>query len=213
MDPETSFLAGLIELQYGQPVQESLRALAPKVPWALGWPDNNKSFWNAEAFMWGHKIEKQTRDLIAGELGFLQGGRNVDIGCGAYSYLPSVGFDLSEKMLQFNEQCYDKVWGTVEETLPFLDSCFDSATAVFLFNYVVKYEFLLTEIFRILKPGGRLAVVLSSHSVNEWQRQKEVTVLSAGEWDNLLQAAGFLVHFYEKEGLWFFVAHSAVKSS
>ena len=44
-----------------------------------------------------NKISKERRLLIEQELKFLFKGKNLDLGCGAYSYFPSVGFDLSEK--------------------------------------------------------------------------------------------------------------------
>ena len=69
MDPETDFLNGLLELQYGQDV--NLKSLAQQVSWAQGWPKNCKSFWNAEAFMWNHKIKDKVRKFIEEELQFL----------------------------------------------------------------------------------------------------------------------------------------------
>src|SRR3989344_2039491 len=107
-DPETQFLEGLIELQYEQDVVKDLEQVAKKVPWAKGWPQDTKAFWNAEAFMWGHKIDKEVRTVIADELKELEKGNNLDLGCGSYSYLPSVGFDLSPTMLDFNENCVKK---------------------------------------------------------------------------------------------------------
>ena len=61
MDHETEFLCSLLELQYGQKVEEKLQHLAAHVSWAQGWPARKESFWNEEAFMWQHKIEKEKR--------------------------------------------------------------------------------------------------------------------------------------------------------
>ncbi|MDO8656808.1 MAG: hypothetical protein Q7K45_06225, partial [Nanoarchaeota archaeon] len=113
MNPETQFFQGLIELQYGQNVEKKLKALSSKIPWAHGWPQNKESFWNAESFMWSRKIEKETREMIQQELQFLAQGKNLDVGCGAYSYIPSVGFDLSPQMLKLNDICIEKVQGDV----------------------------------------------------------------------------------------------------
>ena len=203
MNAETELLAGLIELQYGQEVEQKLRRVAVKVPWAKGWPANDTAFWNAEAFMWSRKIEKETRELIRNELEFLTGGRNLDVGCGAYSYIPSVGFDLSPKMLDFNDTCNEKVQGDLEKKLPFANGSFDSVTAIFVLNYVKKYEQLLSEIRRVLRPKGKFVMVLSGTRINEWQRQKEVNSFSVEKWKGILKKGGFMVGLYQKEGLWF----------
>lgn len=209
-DAETLFFTGLIELQYGKDVEKELKIIAEDVSWAKGWPDNIISFWNAESFMWKHKINKEARDLIAGKLVFLKGRKNLDVGCGAYSYLPSVGFDISEKMLLLNDHCTEKVRGDLESALPFRDSSFDSITAVFVLNYVSGYHKLLQEAKRVLLPDGCLAVVLSANRINSWQRQKEVNSFAAERWVSILERAGFAVDFQVKEGLWFFRCHSRV---
>ena len=202
IDPETEFFTEMMKLSYGEDVEKKLRALSSHVPWAKGWPENKKAFWNAEAFMWSRKITKEKRALIAEELAFLK-GRNLDLGCGAYSYLPSTGFDLSEKMLQFNEQCYEKVIGDVEKSLPFADGSFDSVTAIFLLNYVVDYQQLLTELYRVLKNEGYAVVVLSLKKINDWQRQKEVHSFSSDMLAEQMVLAGFQVHAQKKEDLLF----------
>lgn len=204
MNPETTFFQGLIELQYGQEVQSKLQKVASKISWAKGWPKNKQAFWNAEAFMWSRKIEKEIRALIALELQFLTAGKNLDLGCGAYSYIPSVGFDLSPQMLKLNERCYEKVQGDVEQTLPFKDKTFDSVTALFLLNYVQNYQQLLQEITRILRPKGSFVMVLSATKINDWQRQKEVNNLTAKRWKSILEKERFKVKLSEKERLWLF---------
>lgn len=203
MNPETTFFQGLIELQYGQKVQSKLQKLSSKIPWAHGWPENKESFWNAEAFMWSRKIEKETRALIQQELQFLAQGKNLDIGCGAYSYIPSVGFDLSPQMLKLNDHCYEKVQGDVENKLPFQDKSFDSATAIFVLNYVKNYEQLIQEIKRVLKPKGYFVMVLSTTKINQWQRQKEVNLFTGKRWKSIMEKEGFKVKLEQTEGLWF----------
>ncbi|MEW5897480.1 MAG: class I SAM-dependent methyltransferase [Nanoarchaeota archaeon] len=212
IDAETEFFSGLIELQYGRKAVSKLKAIAGKLPWAKGWPADGRAFWNAEAFMWSRKIDKSRRDLISGEISkellSLKKGKNLDIGCGAYSYVPSVGIDFSEKMLQFNDLCSEKVIGDLEKLLPFPDESFNSATAVFVLNYIRNYRQLLKEVCRVLKKKGVFVAVLSSAGVNNWQKQKEVNDFNKGEWKALLQKAvqkaGLATDFYEKEGLLFF---------
>ena len=203
-DPEALFLEGLLELQYDQDVTKSLEQVAKKVPWASGWPDNNRAFWNAEAFMWGHKIDKEVRELISQELRFLAHGNNLDLGCGSYSYIPSVGFDLSSKMLDFNKNCVRKIAGNLEEALPFHIDEFDSVTAVFVLNYVKNCSLLLKEVYRVLKEDGVFVVVLSARGINAWQKQKEVNSFSLEEWGHILVYGGFRVSLSQKQELWFF---------
>ncbi len=204
LNPENEFLKNLIKLQYGLKVQPTLKKISSKISWATGWPENSTSFWNAEAFMWGHKVDKDIRKLISAQLQFLHGKKNLDLGCGSYSYIPSVGFDCSPKMLDFNDNCIQKVTGDLEQKLPFRNSSFDSVTAVFVLNYVKNWSKLLFEIHRVLKPKGTFVAVLYSKNINSWQRQKEVNKLSQKEWKKALSNAGFSVKLNKKQGLWLF---------
>jgi ubiquinone/menaquinone biosynthesis C-methylase UbiE len=204
LNPENEFLKNLIKLQYGLKVQPTLKKISSKISWAKGWPKNNQSFWNAEAFMWEHKVDKEIRKLISAQLLFLHGKKNLDLGCGGYSYIPSVGFDFSQKMLDFNDNCIKKVEGDLEQKLPFQNASFDSVTAIFVLNYVKNYPQLLSEINRILKPKGFFVTILYSKNINSWQRQKEVNKLSQKEWKKVLSDAGFSVKLNGKQGLWLF---------
>lgn len=197
-------MCNLLKFQYGEEVEKKLKSSAKKISWAKGWPEDDKAFWNTEAFMWGHKIEKEKRALIQKELDFLSGKKNLDLGCGSYSYIKSVGFDLSEKMLQFNDNLSEKIIGNVEKKMPFKDGEFDSVTAIFLLNYVQNYKQLLKEINRILVPKGNFTAVLSSTSVQSWHKQKEINNFFAGKWKSIIEAAGFKVKFYEKDKFWLF---------
>jgi ubiquinone/menaquinone biosynthesis C-methylase UbiE len=203
IDFETEFFSGLIELQHGLNVKDKLVKLSKKVSWAKGWPKDNKAFWSAEAFMWEHKIGGEKRKLIKEELAFLENGKNLDLGCGSYSYIKSTGFDFSEKMLQFNDNCVEKVVGDLEQKLPFKTNSFDSITAIFVLNYVHNYSLLLGEIKRILEEDGIFVMVLGN--VNDWQKQKEVNSFSLQKWKEILTENDFKeIKYFEKEGLWFF---------
>ncbi len=212
MDPETSFLCGLLELQYGQPVEEKLRRLTLDVPWAEGWPQDTRAFWNAEAFLWKQKIPEEKRQLIARKLLSLEGSSNLDIGCGAWTYVPeSVGFDLSEKMLQFNDRCSRKVIGSLEHPLPFAAGSFQSVTAIFVLNYVRHLPQLLEEIWRILGREGKMVAVTSGKNIHEWQRQKEIHSLSANQWANLFQQHHFSVKCQEDSAISFITGTKLIK--
>lgn len=49
------------------------------------------------------------------------------------------------------------------ETLPFADRSFDAATIAFGIRNVTRIDRALAEMYRVLKPGGRLAVLEFSH--------------------------------------------------
>ncbi|NQV91046.1 methyltransferase domain-containing protein [Candidatus Woesearchaeota archaeon] len=202
---EDQFIIGLLELQYNSSISPQLKPLTQNIPWAKGWPENHKSFWNAEAFMWQRKIDSHVRKFITNELQHLE-GRNLDLGCGSYCYIPSVGFDLSEKMLDFNDNLIEKIEGDVEQPLPFPNLSFDSVTAIFVLNYIKNYEQLFSEIKRILKPEGQFIMILSSKNIKDWQRQKEVNTYSKEKWCSLLKECGFLVTAEELQNLLFFTS-------
>ena len=202
---EDQFIIGLLELQYNPSIASRLKPFTHKIPWAKGWPENNQSFWNAEAFMWQKKIDLKIRKRITEELQYLK-GRNLDIGCGSYSYIPSVGFDLSLKMLDFNDHLIEKVPGDLEQPLPFQNNSFDSVTAIFVLNYIHKYNQLFSEIKRILKLEGSFVMILSENKIKEWQRQKEVNSFSAEKWISRLEQYGFSVKMKKQQNLLFFTS-------
>lgn len=204
LDAETKFLCGLIKLQYGRQVEPKLKSLAKQVEWAKGWPEDKEAFWNAEAFMWQHKIDQEKRTLIETELKFWSAGKNLDLGCGAYSYLPSVCLDLAPKMLNLNSRCLQKVLGDLEQPLPFKNEEFDSVTAIFVLNYVQHLSSLLAEIVRVLKSNGTAIFVLSATGVRDWPQQQEVNHYAVKGWLTVLSQQ-FQVRSYTKKGLNFFV--------
>jgi ubiquinone/menaquinone biosynthesis C-methylase UbiE len=202
MDQETAFLSGLIELQYGQANHDQLKKIADQFPAYQGWPENPKSFWNAEAFMWSHKINKEIRAIIKTELQKLS-ENNLDLGCGAYSYIPSTGFDLSEKMLNNNENCHKKIIGNLEKELPFLAQSFQSITAIFVLNYINNYHQLLTEIHRILINQGTFVMILSTNNLNQLHQRQQKNKFTCRQWQELLQKH-FQVTLKQKSNLLFF---------
>lgn len=215
---EGEFISKLLELQYFDNVTKDFtdcftktKKLSKKVKWAKGWPDNDKSFWNAEAFMWEKKIGTKKRELIKEELLKLLSnrscGKNLDLGAGAYSYIPSIAFDFSEKMLNNNENAIEKVIGDLDEKLPFEDNCFDSVTAIFVFNYVKNLNNLLNELKRVLKENGVCVVVQNMKPINFWHKNKERNDFTTGNeqnWEKYFSDLEFQVNISKKDGLVFF---------
>ncbi|MFH1682875.1 MAG: class I SAM-dependent methyltransferase [Candidatus Woesearchaeota archaeon] len=204
-DWEKDFFTARLELDYGsQEAVVEIKYLAKQILWLKGWPKEKAAFWNGEAFMWQNKIRKEKRELISRELKFLKKGRNLDLGCGSHSYIPSVGFDVSEKMLLLNENCYEKIVGDLEKKLPFAEGEFDSVTLIFVLDYVNEYAALLKEVFRVLRKEGALMIVQSMKEVNAWQRQQKVNNFDGGDWKRILLESGLKIDYSQKEGLSFF---------
>lgn len=199
MNIETEFFCELMKLYHGQDNENYIEELAKKISWANGWPKNKKAFWNAEAFMWKVKIEKNVRELIYNELEHLED--NLDVGCGSYSYISSVGFDIAENMLKFNRNLKRSVQGNLEEKLPFLNNEFESATAIFLLNYIKNLDQLLNEVKRVIKK--EFIVVLYSKKLNELHKRHQVNNYDKFEWEELLKKY-FNVEVVEKNELLFF---------
>ena len=197
-----------IEFDYGGK-GEGLKGVSKEISWLKGWPKSRRAFWNGEAFMWRNKIEREKRELIKKELMFLEergrrGRRNLDLGCGSYSYITSVGLDISEKMLLLNDNLQEKVLGDLEKKLPFRKGEFDSVTMVFVLDYIRNYWNLLKEVFRVLKEKGVLVVVQSrKKGKGIWEKQRRNN-FRPERWGKILREVGFKVDFYEKEGLGFF---------
>jgi len=97
-----------------------------------------------------------------------KGGRLLDIGCGtglfARQYISSggsaVGIDLSENMIvQARQRCSgcDFSVGTAD-MLPFRDASFDAVSSILVFTYLSDPEGMFSEAYRVLRPGGSLAI-------------------------------------------------------
>jgi SAM-dependent methyltransferase len=205
MDFETDFLSGLIELQHGEKVVDKLKKISKKIGWAKGWPEKDEAFWSAEAYMWKWKIEKEKRELITVQLKKICSKNNLDLGAGAYSYVPSTCFDFSNKALSLNDNCSKMIVGNLEKSLPFNDYEFDSITAIFVLNYVDNFVNLLNEVNRILRSSGKFVAVFGAKGINDWQAIKEKNHFSKNQWKEEFSSLGFKVKFFEKNGLWFFV--------
>ncbi len=97
------------------------------------------------------------------------GGKLLDIGCGSYPwFLKAVsvkeryGLDksLTSEVINQLKQPDLKLssWDYIEEkSLPFTDNTFDTVTMLAVFEHIelTHLDNLLSDIFRILKPGGR----------------------------------------------------------
>ena len=131
------------------------------------------------------------------------GDRVVDIGCGPGFHVAElaemvgesgqiIGVDVSDAMLaSAAKRTADRA--NVEfrsgdaVDLPVSDSSVDGAIAVQVYEYVHDVAAALTEVLRVLKPGGRLAIVDVDWSTVSWHSQnpgRMQQILSA--WDKHL---------------------------
>lgn len=205
---ENQLLLELLELQHGAIELSEVKISAKKVYWAKGYPKKKEAFWNCEAFMWSCKIDKEKREMISSELQKILGTNNLnnlDVGSGSYCYLPSVAFDCSDKMLQFNDSAIKKVRGDLEKSWPFEDSSFTSVTAIFVLNYLSDLDFVFSEIKRILLKKGKFLAVISAKGVSDLHQNQEKQKMGLDEWKEKFLKYFGSVDVYEKEGLWFVV--------
>lgn len=123
--------------------------------------------------------------LIREHLGELRGRRVLDVGCGKGRFArvfheqePAAelwGLDISEEMLRFVPEGIHTRAGSMTE-LPFADGFFDAAYATESLEHAVEIERAVAEICRVVKPGGRIAIIdkNSQHwgrlATPEWER-------------------------------------------
>jgi len=97
-----------------------------------------------------------------------RGGRLLDIGCGTGLFVEkfiknggtAVGLDISGKMIsRAHHRCptSEFILGTGEK-LPFDDRSFDAVASLLAFSYVKDPDAMLSESYRVLKPGGVISI-------------------------------------------------------
>jgi ubiquinone/menaquinone biosynthesis C-methylase UbiE len=106
--------------------------------------------------------------LIAEHLGDLRAKRVLDVGCGKGRFArifreqqPEAeiwGLDISEEMLSFVPPGIQTRAGSMTE-LPFEDGFFDGAYATESLEHAVEIEKAVSEVCRVVKAGGRIAIV------------------------------------------------------
>ncbi len=111
--------------------------------------------------------------------GDLTDKRVLDVGCGKgrfarvlqgqYPGAEIWGLDISEEMLRFVPAGIYTRAGSMTE-LPFADSTFDAVYATESLEHAVETEGAVDEMCRVLKPGGKLAII--DKNAEHWGRLK-----------------------------------------
>jgi ubiquinone/menaquinone biosynthesis C-methylase UbiE len=122
--------------------------------------------------------------LILEHLGDLTGKRVLDIGCGKGRFARIVhernpgaevcALDISVEMLKFVPSPVRTAAGAMTE-LPFVDGAFDAAYATESLEHAVEIDRAVAEMCRVVKPGGRIAVI--DKNAEHWGR------LETPEWE------------------------------
>lgn len=122
--------------------------------------------------------------LIREHLGELRGKRVLDVGCGKgrfarviHEQVPDAelwGLDISEEMLRFVPEGIQTRAGSMTD-LPFESGFFDAAYATESLEHAVDIEGAVAEICRVVKPGGRIAII--DKNAAQWGR------LETPEWE------------------------------
>jgi ubiquinone/menaquinone biosynthesis C-methylase UbiE len=122
--------------------------------------------------------------LIQEHLGDLTGKRVLDVGCGKGRFArvfhdrhPEAelwGLDISEEMLRYVPSGIQTRAGSMTD-LPFPDGHFDAAYATESLEHAVEIDRAVAEICRVVKPGGRIAII--DKNAEHWGR------LETPEWE------------------------------
>jgi ubiquinone/menaquinone biosynthesis C-methylase UbiE len=148
-----------------------------------------------------------------------KGGDLLDIGCGTGLFVEkyiehgghATGLDISGKMVaRARRRCTgcDFTVGTGEK-LPFRDNSFNAVSSLLVFSYVRDPEAMLAETYRVLRPGGAIAIctlgkklltrgIPALYQISERMNVKHVVMKDFGEYyynekemDALFSGAGY----------------------
>ncbi|MCP1714624.1 ubiquinone/menaquinone biosynthesis C-methylase UbiE [Methanocalculus alkaliphilus] len=112
--------------------------------------------------LYHHHLSQTVLDRVSAD------GPLLDLGCGTGLFIEhyqknggrAVGLDISPGMVRMGRlRCpeSDFIVGTAD-ILPFEDESFESIASLLAFTYLREPDLMLDEAYRILKPGGKIAV-------------------------------------------------------
>lgn len=133
------------------------------------------------------------RPAIVELAGEVTGRRILDAGCGAGPVSLALrergaivsGFDLSAKMVELARQRLgadtDLRVVDIARPLPYPDAAFDDVVAVLVLHYLEDWSGPLAELRRVLRPGGRLFVVVNHPIILKMER-RETDYFATTKW-------------------------------
>ena len=154
--------------------------------WAVNYNENLRS--------WNYRTPEEAAAQLAPFLP--AGARILDVGCGTGMFGEALlariacvvtGVDISNASLELAERCgvYARLqrYDLQDTPFPFLEDGFDAAASVGVMTYIASPGVYLTELCRIVRPGGH---ILFTHRDDRWQEDC---------FDGLIQNI-------EEQGLW-----------
>jgi SAM-dependent methyltransferase len=98
----------------------------------------------------------------------------IDVGCGSGLYASLCrergnavfGIDITSQVRTAHARGLSVCWGNVERALPFPDKCFSIALCSEVVEHLLQPEQMLSELHRVLKPGGTL--ILTTPNYGHW---------------------------------------------
>ncbi|MFJ5991362.1 class I SAM-dependent methyltransferase [Lentzea sp. NPDC092896] len=135
------------------------------------------------------------RPAIVDLAGDVAGRRILDAGCGAGPVSAELcdrgavvsGFDRSAKMVELARQRLgddvDLRVADITGPLPYPDGAFDDAVAALVLHYLEDWTAPLAELRRVLKPGGRLIVVVN-HPILLKMVHRETDYFATTKWSD-----------------------------
>ena len=166
----------------------------------------------------GEKMESHHLDITQKTLRLMNlaaGQRILDLGCGAgwatrllaraatgSAASQVVGLDVSDEMIRLAHETsegfdnLEYVCGSAMQ-IPWQDNSFDRVLSVESFYYYPDQTLALTELYRVMAPGGRLFILINLYTDNQYSLQwvdklkVPVHVRSAKEYVAMLKQQGF----------------------
>lgn len=145
------------------------------------------------------------REIVLGLFQREKPGRNLnilDMGCGTGQYFKAlsefgkvIGTDISREVFRFISRNGNSVFiNTDVQKLPFKNCRFDLIWASSILEHLKDDRFALQEIYRVLKPGGRVVIAVPAHHFL-WGHNDELAHhlrrYSQKEIEELCRASGF----------------------
>ena len=130
-------------------------------------------------------------------------GRLLDFGCGSKPY--KAVFDVDEYIgLDFHGQGHSHANEQIDvfydgNTIPFESETFDSIFSTEVFEHVFNLEDIIKELWRVLKPGGKI-MVTCPYAIAEHEMPNDYARYTSVGLQHLFTKNNFVILKYQKTG-------------